>query len=126
MSKILLVSKGSASLADLADELIKRKGFDVIQVQSGEEALSLIRENRADVVIAADVLSDGLALPFVQELMREHPLINCAMVSSLSPEDFHELTEGLGLFMQLPLHPGAEEAKKMIQFLDSISALMAT
>jgi len=126
MSKILLVSKGSASLADLADELIKRKEFDVIQVQSGEEALSLVRENRADVVIAADVLSDGLALPFVQELMREHPLINCAMVSSLSPEDFHELTEGLGLFMQLPLHPGAEEAKKMIQFLDSISALMAT
>jgi DNA-binding response OmpR family regulator len=126
MSKILLVSKGSDSLADLADELIKRKEFDVIQVQSGEKALSLVRENRADVVIAADVLSDGLALPFVQELMREHPLINCAMVSSLSPEDFHELTEGLGLFMQLPLHPGAEEAKKMIRFLDSISALMAT
>jgi DNA-binding response OmpR family regulator len=126
MSKILLVSKGSASLADLADELIKRKEFDVIQVQSGEEALSLVRENRADVVIAADVLSDGLALPFAQKLMREHPLINCAMVSSLSPEDFHELTEGLGLFMQLPLHPGAEEAKKMIRFLDSISALMAT
>ena len=126
MSKILLVSKGSASLADLADELIKRKEFDVIQVQSGEEALSLVRENRADVVIAADVLSDGLAVPFVQELMRKHPLINCAMVSPLSPEDFHELTEGLGLFMQLPLHPGAEEAKKMIQFLDSISALMAT
>ncbi len=126
MSKILLVSKGSASLADLADELIKRKEFDVIQVQSGEEALSLVRENRADVVIAAEVLSDGLAVPFVQELMRKHPLINCAMVSSLSPEDFHELTEGLGLFMQLPLHPGAEEAKKMIQFLDSISALMAT
>ena len=69
---------------------------------------------------------DDDLVAIVQELMREHPLINCAMVSSLSPEDFHELTEGLGLFMQLPLHPGAEEAKKVIQFLDSISALMAT
>jgi DNA-binding response OmpR family regulator len=126
MSKILLVSKGSASLADLADELIKRKEFDVMQVKSGEEALSLVRENRADVVIAAEVLSDGLALPFVQELMRKHPLINCAMISSLPPEDFHELTEGLGLFMQLPINPGAEEADKMVQFLDSISALMGT
>jgi DNA-binding response OmpR family regulator len=126
MSKILLVSKGSASLAGLADELIKRKEFDVMQVKSGEEALSLVRENRADVVIAAEVLSDGLALPFVQELMRKHPLINCAMISSLPPEDFHELTEGLGLFMQLPINPGAEEADKMVQFLDSISALMGT
>ncbi len=126
MSKILLVSKGSASLADLADELIKRKEFDVMQVKSGEEALSLVRENRADVVIAAEVLSDGLALPFVQDLMRKHPLINCAMISSLPPEDFHELTEGLGLFMQLPINPGAEEADKMVQFLDSISALMGT
>jgi DNA-binding response OmpR family regulator len=126
MSKILLVSKGSSSLADLADELIKRKEFDVMQVKSGEEALSLVRENRADVVIAAEVLSDGLALPFVQELMRKHPLINCAMISSLPPEDFHELTEGLGLFMQLPINPGAEEADKMVQFLDSISALMGT
>ena len=126
MSKILLVSKGSASLADLADELIKRKEFDVMQVKSGEEALSLVRENWADVVIAAEVLSDGLALPFVQDLMRKHPLINCAMISSLPPEDFHELTEGLGLFMQLPINPGAEEADKMVQFLDSISALMGT
>jgi DNA-binding response OmpR family regulator len=126
MSKILLVSKGSASLADLADELIKRKEFDVMQVKSGEEALSLVRENRADVVIAAEVLSDGLALPFVQDLMRKHPMINCAMISSLPPEDFHELTEGLGLFMQLPINPGAEEADKMVQFLDSISALMGT
>ena len=126
MSKILLVSKGSASLADLADELIKRKEFDVMQVKSGEEALSLVRENRADVVIAAEVLSDGLAIPFVQDLMRKHPLIKCAMISSLPPEDFHELTEGLGLFMQLPINPGAEEAAKMVQFLDSISALMGT
>jgi DNA-binding response OmpR family regulator len=126
MSNILLASKDSAAMADLADALIKKKGFDVVHAASGEEALSLVRENRADVVIAAEVLSDGLAIPFVQELMRKHPLINCAMVSSLPPEDFHELTEGLGLFMQLPINPGAEEANKMVQFLDSISALMAT
>lgn len=123
MTNILLVSKESASLADLADELIIRNRFNVVQVKSGAEALSLVGENRADVVIAAEVLADGPALPFVKELMTKHPLINCAMVSSLSPEDFHELTEGFGLFMQLPLRPAAEEANKMIQFLNFISAL---
>jgi hypothetical protein len=47
------------------------------------------------------------------------------MVSSLSPEDFHEATEGLGVFMQLPVDPGAEEAGKMMQLFESISALLA-
>ena len=126
MTNILLVSKESASLADLADELIKRKRFNVVQVKSGKEAFSLVRENKAEVVIAAEVLADGPALPFVKELMKKYPLINCAMVSSLSLEDFHEHTEGLGLFMQLPIRPGAEEANKMIQFLDFISVLMDT
>lgn len=126
MSNILLVSKESAALADLAEALIKKKESDVAHVASGGEAFSLLRANRADVVIAAEVLSDGPALSFVKELMRKHPLTNCAMVSSLSPVDFHELTEGLGLFMQLPRDPGAREAEKIIQFLDSISALMET
>jgi len=126
MFNILLVSRESTALADLADALIKSRRFDVVHVASGEEAFSHVRANRVDVVIAAELLSDGPSLPFVKDLMRKHPLTNCAMVSSLSPEDFHELTEGLGLFMQLPLHPGAQEAKKMMHILDSISALMNT
>lgn len=124
MSNILLVGKEFASLADLAAELTKKKGFNVVHVGSGKEALNLVQENKIDVVVAADLLSDGFALPFVKELMTKHPHINCAMVSSLPPKEFHEVTEGLGLFMQLPINPGAEEANKMIQFLDSINSLM--
>lgn len=126
MTNILLVSRESASLADLAEELSKSKRFKVAQVKSGEEALCLAGENRVEAVIAAEILADGPALPFVKELMKKYPLINCAMVSSLSPEEYHELTEGLGLFMQLSVNPGAEEASRMIQFLDFISVLMDT
>jgi hypothetical protein len=47
------------------------------------------------------------------------------MVSSLSPEDFHEMTEGLGIFMQLPVGPGAGEAVQLLRLLESIDALLA-
>lgn len=124
MSNILLVGKDPATLADFGAELTDRMEFNVTQVASGKEALSLVADNKADVVIAAEHLIDGPALPFVEILMKEYPLINCGMVSPLPPKEFHEVTEGLGLFMQLPLKPGAQEAKKMIQFLESISALM--
>jgi len=124
MTNILLLGKESASFADLAAELTKKKDFNVVQVGSGKETLTYVNENKIDVVVAAELLSDGFALPFVKELMKKHPHINCAMVSSLPPKEFHEVTEGLGLFMQLPINSGAEEANKMMQFLDSINSLM--
>lgn len=126
MSNILVVNKESASLADFTAELLKTKGLNVVQATAGEEALTLIDEGKAEVVVAGDELADGLALDFVKKLMKNHPLVNCAMVSSLSPDDFHEATEGLGLFMQLSERPGAEEAKQMLDLLNSIHVLMGT
>lgn len=124
MSNILLVSKESAPLADFGTELLNTKGVDVAQVAAGDEALGLIAEGKVKVVVVGELLADGLALDFVKRLMKEHPLIDCAMVSSLSPEEFHEVTEGLGLFMQLPVCPGVDEATKMLKLLNSIRALM--
>jgi hypothetical protein len=46
------------------------------------------------------------------------------MISPLDPKEFHEVTEGLGVFMQLPVSPGAGEAAKMLQLLQSINALL--
>mgnify|MGYP001068844781 CR=1 FL=1 len=37
-----------------------------------------------------------------------------------------EVTEGLGVFMQLPVSPGAGETAKMLQLLKSIDALMGS
>jgi len=44
-------------------------------------------------------------------------MITCASVSSLSPEDFHEASEGLGLMAQLPIQPGKEHAEELLQRL---------
>jgi hypothetical protein len=77
------------------------------------------------VVVVDRELADGAALPFIREMTRQYPLINCAMVSSLPPEDFHEMTEGLGIFMQLPVGPGAGEAVQLLRLLESIDALLA-
>lgn len=124
MSNIVLVSKESASLADFTAELMNTQGLHVVQVTSGEEAFGLIAEGRAEVIVAGELLADGSALDFVKRLMKEYPLIDCAMVSSLSHEEFHEVTEGLGLFMQLPVCPGGDDAQKMLELRNSIRALM--
>ena len=124
MLSVLIVGKNPGSLAGLADELSRRQEIKVSRVTSGKDAWEFLSNSRVDVVVTDQELADGLALTFVHELTKRYPLINCAMVSSLSPKDFHEVTEGLGVFVQLPADPGVEEATKMLQLLESIAALL--
>jgi DNA-binding NtrC family response regulator len=125
MLSILLVGKNPEVLANFADQLSLREGITVSRASSGKEVWDILGKSKVDVIVTDEKLADGDSLPFVKDLTKRQPLINCAMVSSLSPEDFHEATEGLGIFMQLPVNPGAEEAMKMMQLLESINALLA-
>ncbi len=125
MLSLLLVGKDVASLANFSAELSKNEELRVIRAVSGKEAWTILGSCKIDVVVIDEDLADGDALSFVRELTRKQPQINCAMVSHLSPEDFHETTEGLGVFMQLPVAPGAEEAGKMMRLLKSINVLMS-
>jgi hypothetical protein len=52
------------------------------------------------------------------------PMVNCAAVSSLVSEDFHEQSEGLGILMQLPVRPGQEHAEILLGKLKSILETM--
>ncbi len=124
MVRILLVSKVPENFKELAVALQKRDGIELIRVDSQKEALKKAEEVRLDVVVADDKLADGRGLDLVSILMQNYPLINCAMVSTLAPDDFHESTEGLGVFMQLPPTPTEKDALKMLEILDSIDALL--
>ncbi len=124
MARILLVSKASENFSELAAGLAKRDGIDLNKVDSKKEAFKKAKEVRLDVVVADDKLADGRGLDLISGLTQEYPLINCALVSTLSHDDFHEYTEGFGVFMQLPPRPTQEDARKMFEILDSIDALL--
>ncbi|KJS02416.1 MAG: hypothetical protein VR65_05730 [Desulfobulbaceae bacterium BRH_c16a] len=104
--------------------LSRKDDITLSRAASGQEALAIIGRENVDTAVVDEKLADGDGLLFVRELMKVNPLINCALISSLSPADFHEATEGLGVFMQLPANPGAEQAEKMLQLIESIEALM--
>ena len=125
MLNILLAGKNPQGLSALAASLNKEDGIRLMTATSAQEAWGILGNCRMDVVVMDEHLADGDSLAFVKELVKQQPLINCAMVSSLAAKDFHEATEGLGVFMQLPVNPEAEEAARMLQLLQSIGALMA-
>ena len=62
-------------------------------------------------------------LEFIEKVISRNPMMNCAVVSSLSPVDYHKASEGLGILMQLPVKPGQKEAEMLIGWLKTILSL---
>ena len=69
---------------------------------------------------ADEDLGDMSGLKLAYEVISVNPMINCAVASSLSHEDFHEASEGLGLLAQLSLQPGSEQANELLDQLKKI------
>ena len=126
MSRILIVAAQPATFADFAACLEKKYGVEVLYAVSGEEALAIAGAKTVNTLVVDATLADGPGLTFVQKVTKVKPLANCALVSSLSPEDFHEATEGLGVFLQLPSVPGVVDAENMLQILKKIEVLLAS
>lgn len=124
MLSILFASANTDNLAEFADFFRQSDKFAIIEASSAKNALRILGEKTLSAAIIDQELTDGSGLSLAQQLAKRFPLLNCALVSPLSPDDFHEATEGLGLFMQIPPTAGKPEAKKMVEILTSIDRLL--
>ena len=124
MHRLLLVTPNKDSLSLLASTLAAQGSVDLSWAQSGGKALDMISDTAFDLVVTDERLGDMTNLELAAKLISINPMINCAAVSSLSPEDFHEASEGLGLMDQLPLRPGKEKADNLLQRLIDLKKLM--
>ena len=78
-----------------------------------------------DLVVADEGLGDMTGLELAGKILSVNPMINCASVSRLSPEEYHEASEGLGVLAQLPIKPGKKHAEELVQRLKYIKNLSA-
>ncbi len=124
MLNLLLVGDKKTALSGLESIL---KGYDDIELsyaESGKSALEII-DKEIDLVVTDEQLSDMTGLEFAKKLVTKNPMINCVAFSSLSEEDFHEASEGLGLMDHLPLEPAKEHVEKLLEGLRFIKSYTA-
>lgn len=117
MFKIMLVSPDKNSFSDLIVGLNQNTDVEITSAESGEGALNKISATAVDLVVTDEDLGDMSNIEFAGRLVKINPMINCALVSSLSHEAFHEASEGLGIMCQLSAHPGKKEADGLIEKL---------
>ena len=90
------------------------------QVVSGAEALAATRADAPHLVIIDADLPDTAPLDLVQKLLLVNAMVNTAVVSPLTDEEFHEISEGLGVLGRLPREPAASDAAELLRKLKKI------
>jgi len=120
MLRILIVSPENTFAASLLSILKDRNGVEVLRSESGNKGLSMVKERDFHLVIADENLNDMTGLEFAKKLVSVNPLINQAIASRLSHDEFHEASEGLGILMALPPEPGEIHVNHLLEYLQNI------
>lgn len=124
MLKILLVTSNKDHLSELGVSLAKNDA-QLSWAYSGQEALDHLKNTSPDLIVSDEKLSDMTGLELVLKSLSVNVMVNFAVISPLSEEDFHEASEGLGVLAQLPPLPGADKAATLLDLLKKVSGLGA-
>ena len=121
---IAFVAKDFSRFSLLVDRLRREQGVELVPAATGAAGLAQLKGRTVDLVIVDEQLDDMSGIDFVRQLVKVNPLANTAIVGSLPEAEFHEVTEGLGVLMQLPPHPQDTDAEALLAVVAKISGLM--
>jgi DNA-binding response OmpR family regulator len=123
MPEIVIVTSDRKEFSSLVRELCANSDCRILWDDSMERAGERVSGATPDLMIVDEEV-DGLSnLEIARHIVLTNALVNLAVVSSLSHEDFHEASEGLGILAQLPRSPGVDDALRLLEAIRQISSL---
>lgn len=122
MASITLVSAAPDRLVPFIEALCNAGAGAVHHVATAEAAVACARQTPPALMII-DRQVDMPVFALVAELMKANALINTAVISEASADDFEQTSEGLGVLMQLPDPPGPEDAAALTARLKGLGAI---
>lgn len=121
---IVVIAKDFSRFGSLVERLRREKHVELMPVVTGTAGLAHLRGKRVDLVIVDEQLDDMSGIDFIKQLITVNPLANTALVGALPEEEFHEVTEGLGVLLQLPRQPTGQDAETLLGLMAKITGLM--
>ena len=74
-----------------------------------------------DLIIIDERIGQRTGMDIAKDMIRVNALSQLVLVSTLTPEEFHEAAEGLGVLSSLPLHPDEKDAEMLLKALAALS-----
>ncbi|THB70944.1 MAG: hypothetical protein D6B25_19460 [Desulfobulbaceae bacterium] len=96
------------------------------QISNQEMVAQQARENKFDIALVAENVGNLTGMEIIKQIVSVNPLVNCALVSPLYPDEFHDATEGFGLFMQIPTDPDHSTTQTIIDKISKITGITIT
>ena len=121
MIRILFAGREMASIPAFKKAL-DQNDIDLTYSDSGKKALAAITVQGFDLLIVDENLGDMTGLELIESVVTKKPMLNCAAISSLDPDEFHEASEGLGVLMQLSIKPEQSEFDQLLEHLKKIQS----
>jgi len=123
MKQAVFVSRDKAQFKEL-EKMLGQHSIDVKWCATGKELLSLIADTPKgqwfDLVIMEEVLPDMNAKALVEAVTTQSPMTNCVITGTMDKKRFHDVHEGYGVLMQLPVQPGQDDARNLEDHLKKI------
>jgi DNA-binding response OmpR family regulator len=124
MLRFAVITEQPERFVAMASSLADRsEGAAISWYHSEDAALEAVADASPDLMVIDENFSGSGAVAFLQRLMAVNAMINTAVASGLSREDFHETYEGLGVLMQLPPAPDRESSEDLIDRLKAITGI---
>jgi len=124
MIKLLLATPDKESFNEFALVLAQNDDVELSWAETGQKALDMVSGTTLDLVVVDEKLGDMTGIEFIETLVSVNPMINCAAVSPLPSDEFHEVSEGLGILTQLPVQPGVKDAEDLLKLLNHLKKLL--
>jgi DNA-binding response OmpR family regulator len=121
MKSIIVVSPQVKKWGAFTTELGNQSQMEMMETRSGAQALAAAQDKKPVAVVIDQDLGDMTGIELVVQLLQVNAMINVALVSDQSENDFHESTEGLGILMKLPPIPDEPAA---VDFLECLSGVI--
>jgi DNA-binding response OmpR family regulator len=114
MLNILIATSRPEAMRAFADGLRSDSQVRIESVASGTDAVEFVRKSPPNLVVVDAGLPDNEPLKLVSALLMVNAMVNTAVVSPLSEEEFHEASEGLGILERLPEVPASSDAAELL------------
>ncbi|MDY0362376.1 MAG: hypothetical protein RBR08_13065 [Desulforegulaceae bacterium] len=121
MKNVLIVSGNREKLKEVEKIFASDQDYKVFFAKRKEQVLDLVKNNFFTLVICDESTADDFpGKNLIEEIIKINAMVNTVLVSTLSDEDFHEFTEGLGILKKISPNPDEKEAKETFDYLEMI------
>ncbi len=118
VKQTLIITHDKARFSELARELASC-ACEITWADAEKPALDSAAD-QPDLVIIDETVDGRPGLELAKKIIQVNALVNLAVASPLSPDDFHEAAEGLGILARISTTPGAPDARRL---MDALTAL---